>query len=156
MKIICLITSLSLSLPLLAQEESTSYVLQFPDGKIILLKAGSKTATIHEDSLKGSKFIITFSKGKSDAEIKGIGKGGNETYKAPLIKVGNDKNILTFLEIYDTASMMWTIWLSNSIDKKEPKIKRAVYTSHKSSLVGDRVQTFWGTAVNLDDALTTK
>ena len=156
MKIILLITSLTLSLPILAQEKSISYALQFPEGKMILLKSGSKNASVNDDSLKSTKFIITYTEGKSQAEIKGVGKGGNETYKAPLIKIGNDKNILTFLEIYDTASMMWTVWLSNTIDKKDTKIKRAVYTSHKSSILGDRVQTFWGTAVNLDDALSTK
>jgi len=140
-----------------AQEKSISYVLKFPEGKRIQFKKGAPTAIINPDSLKNSKFIITFNEGNSSAEVKGVGAGGNENYKAPLIKVGKDANILTFLEVYDTASMMWTIWLSNSVSDKDSQVKRAAFTAHKSSLVlGERVQTFWGTAVNLDDALNTK
>ena len=135
------------------KSETVAYVLKFPEGRTINFTPNSDSVKIINDGLKNSKFIITYNTVKDSAEIRGIGSGGNENYKANLVKVGNNKEILTFLEVYDTSSMMWTIWLNNSANKTNPEVKRAAYTAHKSSFTGQRTQTFWGTAINVDQAL---
>ena len=135
-----------------AADKPRNYMVSFPDGRVTHFTPGERMPKTKPDSLKDSKFIITFTDGKSAATVKGVG-GGNESYKAPLIRIGNDKNILNFIETYPTSVMIWTIWLSNSVDKDNPKIKRATLSTHKSSIIGERVGTYWGTAVDMDKVL---
>ncbi len=136
-----------------AADKPRNFMVSFPDGRVTKFSSGEKKPKIEEDSLKDSKFIITFTEGKSAAIVKGVG-GSNESYKATLIKVGNNKQVLNFIEVYPASVMIWTIWLSNSVDKDNPKIKRAILSTHKSSFIGERVGTYWGTAVDMDKVLT--
>lgn len=136
-----------------ALAETKSYLVQFPAGHVVNFPKGGKDPETKKDSLTSSKFIITHTEGKSESSIKGVG-GANESYKAPLIRIGNDRNVLNFLEAYPSSVMIWTIWLNNSTSSDNPKLKRAAVSMHKTSiLIGERVGTYWGTAIDVDDAL---
>ena len=145
-----------LCVQIVVAEKTTSYLIQFPEGHLVIFPKGGKNPETKKDSLPSSKFIITHTEGKSEASVRGVG-GANESYKAPLVRIGNDRTVLNFIEAYPSSVMIWTIWLNNSASADNPKIKRAALSMHKTSiLIGERVGTYWGTAIIVDEALNGK
>ncbi len=76
------------------KSETVAYVLKFPEGRSIYFTPNSDNVKITNDGLINSQFIITYNTVKDSAEIRGVGSGGNENYKANLIKVGKNQDIL--------------------------------------------------------------